>query len=130
MKWFDYVFYRAAVFFYKKDGADADRAIWLVTAMQAFGILNIYLTFTFFAFDDHGKQFHQIVVIAWVVLLFAVYALNRWRYQGRYQEYENRFKEGPSQKIVMGIFICVVMVLLFWYPVFFLHFFGTTFINN
>ncbi len=61
---FDYVFYRASTFFFKRDGRAADRAIRLVTAIQIFLILYVYLSIAYFAFDDRGKRYHQIVVAA------------------------------------------------------------------
>lgn len=130
MKWFDYVFYRAAIFFFKRDGFEADRAIWLVTAMQVFIILNICLTYMFFVFEGSWKEYRNIFMVIFTVLLFAGYIFNRLRYRGRYEEYKTKFKELPTQRLIGGIAIWAIMILLFWYPLFFLSVFGTTFLNK
>lgn len=130
MKWFDYVFYRAAIFFFKRDGSEADRAIWLVTAMQVFTILNICLTYMFFAFEGYWKEYKNTFMVVFTVLLFSGYIFNRLRYRGRYEEYKIKFKELPTQKFIRGIVIWAIIILLFWYPLFFLSVFGTTFLNK
>ncbi|MBK9275181.1 MAG: hypothetical protein IPM49_11680 [Flavobacteriales bacterium] len=124
MKVFDYVFYRASTFFFKNDGQDADRAIWLVTAIQIFFILDVYLSIAFFAFEDHGKHYHQLVVACWMALLVIVYIMNRLRYRGRYDELQGRFQESAARKIFFGVLIVSTMLFLFFYPVFFLSLFG------
>lgn len=130
MKVFDYVYYRASKFFFKRDGSDADRAIWLVTSIQALLILDLYLSFAYFAFDDRGKRYHQIVVVLWFILLTTTYLMNRLRYHGRYEEFQSAYSESDLSKVVNGILIICITICLFFYPVIFLSFFGKSFLNQ
>ncbi len=130
MKVFDYVYYRASKFFFKRDGSDADRAIWLVTSMQALLILDLYLSFAYFAFEDRGKRYHQIVVVLWFLLLTITYLLNRFRYRGRYEEFQSAHRESDLRRMANGILIIFITIFLWFYPVIFLSLFGKSFLNQ
>jgi len=130
MKVFDYVYYRASKFFFKRDGSDADRAIWLITGMQAFMAFDLYLSFAYFVFEDRGKSHHQIVSIAWFLLLSITYLLNRSRYHGRYDEFQRAYSESDLRRSINGLMIICISIFLFFYPVIFLSVFGKSFLDQ
>jgi hypothetical protein len=130
MRPFDYLFIRAATFFYKRDGERADRALWFITAIQSLLLLDLYLSVTYFVWDDHGKAHQELVAVGCALLLIGLYVTNYFRYRGKYVTLREAFTETTRQRFLRGILIISLALFLFYYPLFFLSAFGRTFLNK
>ena len=108
---FDYIFFRVAKYFFKKDGSNAQRAFAVVTIVQTlligelFFTLDRYLLVTKISGDT--AKFVGIVIAG--ILLF----LNHLRYQGKYFSYRVRWVENENLRayIVKG-FLVIAAILL------------------
>ncbi len=111
--YFDYIFYRMAQFFFKRDGSLADRAIFGVSMIQSLIILTICLIITHFLFStqylhSHSKQGGLIAVC--ITLLFIIY--NFRKYKGRYHIYREYWKdELHSQRVKKGYLVLFSLIM-------------------
>ncbi len=113
---FDYVFYRVAKFFYRKDGIDAIRAIAVVTIVQGFlagEVLTIVLRL-FFSLDEIAKFSISVSKVGIAVALILLF-LNYQRYKGKYWKFADRWRSSESQAQTIQRGWLVVLVILIPY---------------
>ena len=115
---FDYVFVRAAEFFFKRDGIRADRALWTIVSMQGLTLLNLVGTVLFFIDRSVIKAQIPLIVSAWAGLLISLFVLNRRRYDGRFYAMQRAHVESIDQRRLRGALIIIVMLILAYYPLF------------
>jgi uncharacterized membrane protein len=115
---FDYIYFRVAKYFFRKDGTSAPRAIAIVTVVQVLLIGAILFTL-----EKHllrvgvSKEIAKYIgtLIAGVLLL-----LNYLRYKGKYFRYREKWLENEKTKdyrlkgylVVMGIILPFLLLLL------------------
>lgn len=115
---FDYIYFRVAKYFFKKDGTSAQRAIAIVTVVQIFLIGTVL-----FALDRHLLKLGVSVDVAkYIGVLIAgiILLLNHIRYKGKYFRYRERWlgREIPKgyklkgYLVVIAIFIPFLLLLL------------------
>jgi hypothetical protein len=122
---FDYMFYRLAKFFYKRDGSLAPRAIAIVTLTQVLSIA-IVLTLIvrlFFDLDQtaiHAKDAGKIGGVAGIVGL----VLNYIRYRKGYSKLSDRWRnaETSEQRRLRGFLVFLGILL----PIALMIFLGTS----
>lgn len=111
---FDYIYFRLAKFFFKKDGSFAPRAIAIVTLVQSL-ILWILIRFTFNIEDSSFiREYYKTIVVVFGV---SVLVLNYRRYNNKYREYSVRWRgsETSTQRrirdwlVVLGILISFII---------------------
>lgn len=124
LRFFDYAFTRTATFFFKRDGVEADRAIWFVTGIQTFLVLDAACTFLYFVFPGFLKEHSTFVAIAWGMILSGAYMLNRRRYRGQYFRFKEQWQESHRQRVGRGVAMIVIGIIVFYYPLFLLTLFG------
>lgn len=111
--YFDYIFFRMAQFFFKRDGSAAIRAILGISMIQmliAFIILFAITHFTVNAKYIHlySKQFASIGIL--ITLIFIIY--NHRKYKGRYSDFREYWKdELHSQRVVKGYLVIASLIL-------------------
>ncbi|MDB5014386.1 MAG: hypothetical protein JWQ25_2588, partial [Daejeonella sp.] len=82
---FDYIFYRVAKFFYKKDGIDAMRAITIVAVIQGLTLGAVMFSILRLKYDlsqtlEYKKLSGQVGIVIFVILLLCNYL----RYKSKY----------------------------------------------
>jgi hypothetical protein len=105
---FDYIFYRLAKYFYKKDGSDAFTAVILVSLIELYLLAAIIapIIYHFYTKEETASQAKlagQLSAIPALLLLF----LNYRRYKGKYTELKQQWidKQTPLQRKALGILI-------------------------
>lgn len=122
---FDYIFYRVAKFFYKKDGIDAFRAVCTVSMIQ--GITLGAIIFSIMRLVDefpniiiHLKGSGQIGIVVGIIFL----ARNYFRYKGKYWHFAERWKntESAQQRKLRGVLVVIAILI----PIFLVFWMGTS----
>ncbi|HMQ97316.1 MAG TPA: hypothetical protein PKC42_04430 [Candidatus Nanoperiomorbaceae bacterium] len=122
---FDYVFVRAAEFFFKRDGIRADRAVWTVVAIQGFMTLNICVTLFYFLDRSSLAQQVPLAISIWGAFLVGLYVFNNRRYNGQFYSLQKTVVESVKQRRWNGALIVIIVLLLAYYPFFLLTLFNT-----
>ena len=110
---FEYLYYRICKAFFKWDGVEGNRGIWAVTMVQTLTVFDLILTF-FSLLRGRSSLFSYSTILGMsaVVILFIVMFLNGRKYDGRYQEFDARWKDEPeNKKILKGFLVLLVMVV-------------------
>ncbi|HEY0056437.1 MAG TPA: hypothetical protein VGB63_13870 [Pedobacter sp.] len=114
---FDYIFYRVAKFFYKKDGIDAMRAFVILTVIQGLMLGAIMFSILRLKYDlsqtvEYKKLSGQIGMVIFVILLLCNYL----RYKGKYWRFAERWKniETEKQRKVRGVLVVLAILLPFF----------------
>lgn len=116
MKVFDYIYYRIAKFYFKRDGSSAFRAISILSILQCllfseliFFIIRIYVPIS--ETEKYSKLSGNIGVA--VALIFLL--LNYLRYKGKYWQLSERWKNSDSPLIfkLKGLLVVLVILLPF-----------------
>ncbi|WP_285010107.1 hypothetical protein [Pedobacter faecalis] len=122
---FDYIFYRVAKFFYKKDGIDAFRAVCTVSMIQGltFGAFVFSILRMIFGLSETAKHVNSsggVGIAIGVILL----TLNYLRYKGKYWRFAERWKDSETeqQRKLRGALVILAIVL----PVFLVFWMGTS----
>lgn len=118
---FDYIFYKVAKFFYKRDGIEASRAQAVVTVLQGFILIDLtglilQPTVGLENLSEYLKYSTHIAVALSVVL----FTFNHYRYKNKYWRFADRWrnKETTGQKVIRGFLAfkaVIVLVLIFLY---------------
>ena len=110
---FDYVFYRAAKFFYRRDGASASRAVITVSTVQFFipSAIIVFVQRTLYGGRAVTAKHSKVEAMCFTGLLIVVTVLNFFRYKDRYRVLRERWKgEAGVQKTMKGIgVICLIL---------------------
>jgi len=113
---FDYVFYRIAKFFYKRDGSNAPRAIGIVSVIQILiiGEISFLVLRIFYSLSETAKYSKESSKVGIGIALIAL-VFNYIRYWGKYRVFANRWIENESveQKRLRGIFVILSIALPF-----------------
>lgn len=121
MKIFDYLFYRIAKYFYRKDGSDATRAIGILTVIQGlfigeFAIIFSRLIYGYLAVANYSKLGSKIGAGLGICLFIFNYFLYKDKYWRLADKWRN--KETSLQLQIRGILVVLVILLpfmlLFW----------------
>ncbi len=113
MQTMDYIFYRTAKFFYKKDGASAHRALILLSAFQSLVIIEVVsiIFFSFFSREE-ASRFTSISKFLGGTICVIVFFLNMWKYRGKYMQFRDRWS---NEEIIIkrqrGILLVVVLTI-------------------
>lgn len=112
MRVFDYIFYRIAKYYYKKDGSDAFTAVILVSLIQNYLIIAIFapILYQFYSVEEtapFAKLVGKLSIIPGLIILY----LNYRRYKGKYPQLEERWrdKQTPLQRKILGILITMAV---------------------
>ncbi len=118
---FDYIFFRVASIFYKKDGVDAFRAIVIVTVIQClilgeigFGILRLI-----YNLDETSKYSMESKYFGSALFLLILF-FNYLRYKTKYWHFSQRWKQSESEQerkargFMIVLLILLVVFFLFW----------------
>ncbi|WP_299754333.1 hypothetical protein [uncultured Pontibacter sp.] len=108
---FDYIYFRLAQFFFKKDGAAAYRANTFLTVMQMFLLLEIctLLNRYLLHIDVSKPDIDLRILVAGPVLLLMAY--NNYRYKHKYLIFRDKWYDKSTAYIIKGVL--VVLALLF-----------------
>ena len=117
---FDYIFFRVAKFFYKKDGVDAFRAVCIVSVVQIlllgasfFSILRLIYNLS------EISKFTQISVKFGGVFYILLLIFNYYRYKVQYWKFSQKWNNETFQQrklrgiMVLGV-IFLSLFLVFW----------------
>lgn len=112
MVFFDYLFYRLAIWFYRGDGSSASRAMIAVSVMQFVLLLPWFLFIICWFVGTARAQKHQSAMFAVVILLWVLCAYaNKWRYQNRFEELVKRWQQEKGMSV--GLKTLGVLVAFF-----------------
>jgi membrane protein YdbS with pleckstrin-like domain len=113
MQAMDYIFYRTAKFFYKKDGASGHRAIILLSTFQSLVIIEIVLIMVFsFYTREEIYQFTSVAKFLGGAICILVFFLNFWKYKNKYKLFRDKWRnEEIKIKQKRGILIVVVLII-------------------
>jgi hypothetical protein len=115
MQAIDYIFYRTARFFYKKDGSSAHRALILLSAFQSLVIIEIVfvLVFSFYTREELS-QFIIVAKYTGGAVYLVIFFLNMWKYKGKYLNFRDKWSnEGIKIKRQRG-FLLVIALIIPW----------------
>ncbi|PWG78101.1 hypothetical protein DDR33_24095 [Pararcticibacter amylolyticus] len=108
---FDYIFYRIAHFFHKKDGDEGVRALAFVVVIQ--GLLLISLFFFIQMISATHIDLRGWSKYVAVVLMVILGGINFIRYRGKYRYLHTRWgnNETKEQKLVRGVLVLFAIVI-------------------
>ena len=112
---FDYLFYRLAKFFYRRDGAFASRAVITVSTVQFMlpSAIMLFIQKSLYGRDTTSK-YSKVEAICFTSVLVFVVGLNFFKYRDKYRVFREKWKdETGSQKRIRGVGI-VFLVLASW----------------
>lgn len=119
---FDYIFYRVAMYFFKRDGTHAPRAIVIVSLIQCLYLSSLIVTISRLIYStqvtsQYSKLGGQLAGAIIVILVL----LNYWRYKRWYSKFNSRWRnsETPTQKKVRGYLVFLgilfpMIIMIFW----------------
>jgi len=112
---FDYIYYRFYKAFFKWDGEDGHRAILAVTLAQVLIIAVILLAiFVFFWGRAILFPYSKLIGMSGVALVFILMFVNGKVYDGKFSEFDNRWRdESEDKRILKGLMILIVIILPF-----------------
>lgn len=114
---FDYIFFRVAKFFYKKDGVDAFRAICTVSLIQTLILGKLFfwiVKLKYWRFDHFIHLPIQVKYFAYVIALIIIF-FNYIRYRKKYWRFSEKWKdtETQSQRKLRGVLVVSAILLPF-----------------
>jgi hypothetical protein len=111
---FDYIFYRIAKFFYKKDGIDAERALGILTVIYSILIGAILaIPYKLFFSPDNLNAPKNSLGYTGVILCSIFYLINKYRYKGMYWRFSERWKDRESyNQYVLNGYLVVVSIFI------------------
>jgi hypothetical protein len=116
---FDYIFYRLAKHYYKKDGRDGTRAIGLLTLVQLYLFMVVFAPIYWNLISVEGKAFFTKFIgkSGFMALGFILLISNYFIYKDKYWKLAERWrgKETPSQLRWRGIGILLAVLFPFWF---------------
>lgn len=113
---FDYMFYRMAVFFFRRDGSHAPRAVAFVSLSQAFLIFDFVLIIIHqFQVLRDSTLFKDNMALFGAALNLIFLLLNYWRYRRGYSELSDRWRnvESSLQRKIRGGLVVLGVILPF-----------------
>lgn len=124
MNLIEYIFYRVAKFYYKRDGSSAFRAVAVLSVMQGMLIVDLFLLIRVLFLHQSDVQdyvkYSRIIGIALAILLIALNYLHfkdkYWKLSDRWREKE---KDNPTLRKTRGwlvIFAIALPFLLYLLP--------------
>lgn len=114
---FDYVFYKVAKFFYKRDGIEAARAQAIVTILQSFILIDVFgfILQTVVGLERLSEYVKYSTYIA-AALTSVLFIFNHYRYKNKYWRFADKWrnKETTQQKIsrICGVLLFVVFLIV------------------
>jgi amino acid transporter len=111
---FDYIFYRVAKFFYKKDGIDAFTGLCTVGLIQGLtvGVLAFSILRSIYGLSETAKITKGSGLIGVSIgVLFLIF--NYLRYKGKYWRFAEKWtdNETQQQKEVRGLLVVMAILL-------------------
>jgi hypothetical protein len=118
---FNYIFYRLAKFYYKRDGIEAPRAKGFLTLLQALIVLDILgIIFQSLISLKELSKYSKLGGFTGVAIAVVLMIFNDYYYKGKYWRFADRWrnKETTSQKIIRSFlvflaFLVPILVFLF-----------------
>ena len=120
-KWntfFEYFFYKIAKLNIKF--TKPDKTIASVSGVQFLIILNIFIFFYSLLSPHTSRGLNYIEIIFIVALLFLIIYINISKYEGRYEEFDNRWRNESAKRKVIG-YIIVILLIIFSFGLFFIN---------
>jgi riboflavin transporter FmnP len=113
MIFFDYIFYRIAKAYYKREGTDAFTASLLVGAMQATIICDIVLIIVrfFYSRQETSQHVTSIKYAAGIVIICLI-ILNYSKYKNRYAQFSERFSTSNELPTILIFLIALTPLFL------------------
>lgn len=115
--YFDYVYYRMAKAYYKRDGNDAIRSLIGIAMIQVLTILSpiLFVLRLFLEREElraYGKHMKYTTLIVFLGLLI----YNSFKYKNKYEIYSEIWKNEPKRiRIYKGILV-VLSLIISWAP--------------
>jgi len=115
MQAMDYIFYRTARFFYKKDGSTAHRALILLSAFQSLVIIEtvLVLVFSFYSREELS-QFKIAAKYLGGFLYIVIFFLNMWKYRGKYMNFRDKWSNEVIKIKRLRGFLLVIVYIIPW----------------
>jgi hypothetical protein len=111
---FDYIYYRIAKRFYKKDGIDAERALVTLAVIHSLLAATILvIPYKLFVSYNEFMIPKNILGIGSALIWIICYILNRYRYKGMYWRFSERWKDRESyNQYVLNGYLVVVSIFI------------------
>ncbi|MFA6084451.1 hypothetical protein [Mucilaginibacter sp.] len=111
---FDYIFYRIAKRFYKKDGIDAERALVILAVIHSLLVATILIIpYKLFISYNEFKIPKNILRIECASIFIICYIFNRYRYKGMYWSFSERWKDRESyNQYVLNGYLVIVSIFI------------------
>ena len=115
-EFFAYHYYRVARFYFKRDGIGAITALISVSSVQCWIIINLLLFFEGLC-SNEVEKFKYYKVLYFLVVL-SVFFLNKKKYNNKYLEYREKWKNEDFKKRRLKGIIIVATIILSWSLIF------------
>ncbi|UXE67867.1 MAG: hypothetical protein KA713_04485 [Chryseotalea sp. WA131a] len=114
----EYIFYRVAKFYYKRDGSSAFRAVAVLSVMQGMLLVDLLLLIRVLFLHQSDVQgyvkYGRMIGVALAVLLIA---LNYFHFRGKYWKLSDRWREkekdNPALRKTRGWLVVFAIILPF-----------------
>lgn len=118
MTFFDYIFYRIAKFYYKRDGLDSYGSIIILSIIQGLLIMEIVTILLRMTYSINEIAKYKVPIPAAKIgmgLGVVLIVLNYFRYKGRYWKLSDRWREvgTPTERTVKGWLVVVAIIVPF-----------------
>ncbi|HTJ51990.1 MAG TPA: hypothetical protein VL443_21160 [Cyclobacteriaceae bacterium] len=113
MKLFDYIFYRVAKKYYKRDGRDAFTAVLVVSIIQIELLADLFIILTkFFVPPSATTEYIKYGRILGIVIAVVFLIINYFYFKGKYWIFSNQWKESetPSQHFMRGCLVILAII--------------------
>ncbi|RYE23926.1 MAG: hypothetical protein EOP45_06360 [Sphingobacteriaceae bacterium] len=109
---FDYIYYRVCKTFFKWDGVKGNRAICALTMLQTLIICDLVLIFISLVWGRTTLfPYSKTLALLAIGISIGLMILNSRKYDGRYNEFNTKWKNEPGNtKILKGILLIVVIL--------------------
>jgi hypothetical protein len=105
--------------FFKWDGNEGHRAIWAVTMIQTLLIFDSTLLISSLSIGRKALfPYSKILGFTAVAVLFILMIINGKIYDGRYNEFAERWRDGPANKKSLKGFLVIILMILPWVALF------------
>ncbi|RZK55445.1 MAG: hypothetical protein EOO87_07850 [Pedobacter sp.] len=110
---YDYIFYRLAQWFFKKDGKSGIRAIALISSSQSFmvGLIVLSNVDLFLTVEERNLHSQKVGYVGAVVFLL-LYFVNYNRFSDKYDRLQSHWEKEPKRKKIIKAFWVLISLLL------------------
>lgn len=133
MRMFDYMYYRIAKFYYKKDGIDAMGAVIILSLVQASLIgelIAIVLRYFYSRIEITNYNLPLKASTIGMIVFIAFTIFNYFRYKGRYWRFSDKWREEEKNNSLIMVFRGWLVILAIVAPIVTLILMGTFFGRN